>query len=338
MRGKGGQFTVTFSGVRYQVSGSGVSGEGYAGDLLEVVQEGDVVPVGEERSEGFALALTDFEGEQAVGPEGGFGLRDEAAVDVESGGAGIEGGGGFVVADLGMELGLIRGRDVGRVADDGVEGFGVGFVVGGEEVGVLEVDAVGYVVEAGVGFSNFEGFGGDVDGGDFGVGEMGGERDGDGSGAGADVGDAEGLVCVDLGHLGKDGLDEVLGLGAGDEDGWRDVEGEAVELLLAGDVLDGFVVEAAGDGCFVARGLFGGEGAFRVGEERRFCDVEGVEEEELGVAVGVGLEVLAAGERLRGSGEGLAERHGLARCAKCGVFRINKMSGDVGEERAFHTR
>ena len=33
----------------------------------------------------------------------------------------------------------------------------------------------------------------------------------------------------------------MLGLGAGDEDGGGDVEGEAVELLLAGDVLDGFV-------------------------------------------------------------------------------------------------
>ncbi len=49
----------------------------------------------------------------------------------------------------------------------------------------------------------------------------------------------------------EDGFDEVLGLGAGDEDGGGDVEGEAVELLLAGDVLDGFVVQAAGDASFV---------------------------------------------------------------------------------------
>jgi hypothetical protein len=57
----------------------------------------------------------------------------------------------------------------------------------------------------------------------------------------------------------------VLGFGAGDEDGWGDVEEQAVELLLAGDVLDGFVDEAAGDERFVGGGLLGGEGAVGVG-------------------------------------------------------------------------
>ena len=39
----------------------------------------------------------------------------------------------------------------------------------------------------------------------------------------------------------------MLGLGARDEDGRGDVETEAVELLLASDVLDGLVAQAAGD-------------------------------------------------------------------------------------------
>jgi hypothetical protein len=52
-------------------------------------------------------------------------------------------------------------------------------------------------------------------------------------------------------EFGEDGFDEMLGLGAGDEDGGGDVEGEAVELLLAGDVLDGLVGEAAADEGFV---------------------------------------------------------------------------------------
>ena len=69
-------------------------GEGDAGDLLEVVDEADVVPVGEEGGDGVALAVADFEGEQAVGFERGVGLGDEAAVDVEAVGAGEEGGGG----------------------------------------------------------------------------------------------------------------------------------------------------------------------------------------------------------------------------------------------------
>ena len=46
-------------------------------------------------------------------------------------------------------------------------------------------------------------------------------------------------------EFGEDGFDEVFGFGAGNEDGGGDVEREAVELLLAGDVLDGFVGEAA---------------------------------------------------------------------------------------------
>ena len=64
--------------------GMGLSGEGDAGDVLEVVDEGDVVPVDEQSCEGLPLAVADFEGEEAVGFEGGVGLGDEAAVDVEA--------------------------------------------------------------------------------------------------------------------------------------------------------------------------------------------------------------------------------------------------------------
>ena len=76
----------------------------------------------EEGADGFALAVADFEGEEAAGGEGGVGLGDEAGVDVEAGGAGEERGGGFVVADLGVEGFAVGGGDVGWVADDGVEG------------------------------------------------------------------------------------------------------------------------------------------------------------------------------------------------------------------------
>src|ERR1019366_7828574 len=64
------------------------------------------------------LAVTDFEGEEAVGFEGGVGLGDEAAVDVEAGGAGEEGDGGFVVADLGVEGRAVGGGDIGGGGDD----------------------------------------------------------------------------------------------------------------------------------------------------------------------------------------------------------------------------
>ena len=74
----------------------------------------------------------------------------------------------------------------------------------------------------------------------------------------------------------QDGFDEELGLGARDQDGRGDAELEAVELLLAGDVLDGLAGSAAVDGAVVG-GLLGlGERAVRLGEERGAREVERV--------------------------------------------------------------
>lgn len=292
--------------------GSG-SGEDDAGDLLEVEEELDVLPGGEQIGEIGALAVADFEGEEASGLEGCVGLGDEAAVDVQAGGAGEESGVRLVVKDLRVEVCGVGFGDVGGVADDGVEGFGgvgCGFGVreGGKEVRPEEVDAVGQMVLTGVGLGDVEGFGGDVEGGDAGLREVGGEGEGEGSGAGAYVGDAQGLGGEGL-EVGEDGFDEVLGFGTGDKDGGRDAEIEAVELLVAGDVLDGLAAEAAGDGGFVGGLVGGGEFAVRMGEEGGSGDVEDVEEEELGVATGLGEEVGVAGELGGGSGEGLAESH-----------------------------
>jgi len=106
------------------------------------------------------------------------------------------------------------------------------------------------------------------------------------------------------GSPGEDGFDEVFGFGAGDEDVWGDAEGEAVELLLAGEVLEGFVGGAAGDelleGCELGWGEFG----FGVGEEVGAGLVEDVGEEEFGVAAGV-----RRGQGGGGCGEGFAEGH-----------------------------
>ena len=99
----------------------------------------------------------------------------------------------------------------------------------------------------------------------------------------------------------------MLGFGAGDEDGGSDVEGERVKLLLAGDVLDGFVGEAAGDEGFVGGGLVAGEGAVGVGVESGAGEAGSVKEEDEGVAVGVGAEVGGRVELCGGVGECGAE-------------------------------
>jgi len=79
-----------------------------------------------------------------------------------------------VIANLGMKGGSVRFGDVGRVADDGVEGARCC----SEEVGAEESDLVGNLVRLGVSPGDFDGIGGDVHRGDFGVGELEGQGDG----------------------------------------------------------------------------------------------------------------------------------------------------------------
>jgi len=157
------------------------------------------------------------------------------------------------------------------------------------------------------------------------VGQVVGECDGDGSRTGADVEYSERRFVVEFA---EDCFDEVFRLWAGDEDGWGDVEGEAVELLLAGDVLDGLVDEAAGDCGFVG-GLFGGgESAAGIGVKLGACDVERVQEQDERVAGGVGAEVGGRVELGGGAGEGFAE--GVVSCQWSVLrFRITAVSGQL---------
>jgi hypothetical protein len=199
-----------------------------------------------------------------------------------------------------------------------------------EEIGFEEADAVGEVVTGGIGGGDFEGRGGDVGCGDVGVGEVVGEGDGDGSGAGADVEDTEWCGGIEFG---QDGFDEVFGFGAGDEDGGGDVEGERVELLFAGDVLDGFVDEAAANKGFVGGGLLGVEWEVGVGVVGGAGEAGGVEEKDERVAGSVGAEVGGRVELGSGAGEGGAEGGGSCQfsvlSSKCGNPRP-KGSGRLG--------
>ena len=97
--------------------------EGDARDLLEIVDEIDVAPGFEKRCDGVLLAMTDLEGQQAMGFECVLGQGYEAIVDVEAGFTREQSAGGFVVANLRMEGIAVLLSDIGRVTDDGVEGF-----------------------------------------------------------------------------------------------------------------------------------------------------------------------------------------------------------------------
>jgi len=113
------------------------------------------VPACEKFEHGVALAEAELEGEETVGAEGGLGLRDETAVDLEAVGAGEEGDVGLVVDDFGGERWGVGGGDVGWVGDDDVEGRGGG--QGSEQVGLEEAE--GEVEAGGVGAGYGEGGG-----------------------------------------------------------------------------------------------------------------------------------------------------------------------------------
>ncbi len=288
---------------------SGFGGQGYAGDFGVVVEEGEVLPgaVGglvEEGAEGFELAKAKFKGEQASGFEGGVGGGNEPAVDVEAMGAGEESGVGFVVKHFFGHGGGFVERNVRGIGDDDVEGC-EGLEHGrGKEVGLEEGDAVGEAEAGGVLLGDGERGGVEIGCSEAGGGEFGGEGERDGAGAGTDV-ENVGLAvgCAGGGLCGdpvEDGLYEELGFGAGDESVAGDAEVEAVELLLAGEVLDGLLGDAAGDEGAV--GLMYVRGEFGVG----VSDEPGaVAEEEMGEQ-SLGLATIDGGG---GFGEGFAEGH-----------------------------
>jgi hypothetical protein len=87
----------------------------------------------------------------------------------------------------------------------------------------------------------------------------------------------------------------VLGFRAGDEDVGGDAQGEREEFLFAEDVLDGLVLGAPIEPPFELGLLGGGWLGVGVGEEPGAVALEGAQEEEFGVAAGVGVVAEAGG-------------------------------------------
>lgn len=120
---------------------------------------------------------------------------------------------------------------------------------------------------------HFKRLGGEVDGGDLGQGKMSGQSQRDGSCPCANV---ENTYSPVGGQSLKNCLDQVLGLRPRNERGRGDFELEAEELLLAGNVLDRLVVEAAADGRLIKFKLLLGEQARRVGKQGSAIQFENV--------------------------------------------------------------
>jgi hypothetical protein len=163
----------------------------------------------------------------------------------------------------------------------------------GEEIALEEADARVDAEAAGVVAGDGEGRGRDVDGSDVGVLEDGGESNGDGTGTSAYVGNAEVRASFGLG-IGlsvrpvEDGFDEVLGLGARNEDVGGDAEGEAEELLRSGEMLERFLLSAAGDDGAEGVEVKCGKVVVGMGEQPGTVSMEDVREQGFGVAAGDG--------------------------------------------------
>ena len=113
-----------------------------------------------------------------------------------------------------------------------------------------------------------------------------------------------------MGHrvveVGQDGFYEGFGLGARDQDGGRYLEGEAVKLLRAEDVLNGLEAEAALDQALDGGELLAGEGALGVGDEGGAVEAERVHKQHGRVGDGGGPQVGVRGELAGGAGEGFS--------------------------------
>ena len=152
---------------------------------------------------------------------------------------------------------------------------------------------------------------------DFSVGKFLGQGQGNTAGACADVGDAKsdfgpwpsdrrqwnsrrGLRSAVCGLQFEHGFDDVLGLGARDQHGWRDYEVHAPEFLMSRDVLCGNAASALGKSGIIAAGLFGGEFALGMSVQVGAVAVEGEHEEQFGIyAWGRNLIFGQAGDGVR---------------------------------------
>lgn len=131
----------------------------------------------------------DLEYQPTAGTEGVVGLRDEAFDDLETSRPSEDGLFRLEFANLELDLIFFRFADVGRVGDDEIELF---WRQASKEIGLVKADLRCEGVTSGVGPRDLQGFGGDVGGVDFRIGQFFCQGESDCAGAGADVGNAEG--------------------------------------------------------------------------------------------------------------------------------------------------
>ena len=278
-----------------------LSRECYPGDLLEIVEEQHLQPICEEMYKRLLLSVTDLEREQSARFKCSVSLGDQPTVDFESGIAGKKGDGWFEIAYLGMKVGTVARGDIRWVAYDGIEASGQAFLrQASKEVGQNKMHTLFQMMIGSILPGHLERLGGEVDRRDSGLRQMGCKCQRNGSGSCADVEDMDRLVVR---QPPKDSFNEMLCLRTGNQCGRGDIEGQAEELLLAGDVLDGFVTEPPRDGTLVERDLSRLEHAVRMRQQGSPIHPKDVQKQELRIAIGLVAKVEAGGELVGGESQ-----------------------------------
>lgn len=249
--------------------------------LSVVLEDFDLEKAGgfHQGGDGGALGVADFQEEMASGLEVFSSVRDEAADQNEAVIAGEEGQARLEVENFVGKIRAFPFPDVGGVADDDLEIVPLR-AESLEEVGEEEVDPAVEVVSGGVGGGDLKGIGADVGGRDLKVGPLGGQCEGNGPGAGANVETSARGVCVEAG---EGGADEGFGIRSGDQHPGVDGEVEGPELPKAEDVGDRFAGGAALHQSAVVSEFVADEGAIEVGVELDALEGEDVGEEIFGV-------------------------------------------------------
>ncbi len=202
--------------------------------------------------------MAELENEKAAGFYVASSFGDEPAIEFVAFFAAEKRDGWFVLADFDWKAECLFAADVGRVGNYKIkENWRVRsgeWGESGEEVGLERSDAVSEAEAVGIALGDSEGVGGDVDGIDLCGGEFLGKGDRDAARARADVHDRD-IIAGELGwSAGADftngetvesDLDQMFGFGAGNEDVGSDLEVEAPEFLVAGEVLRGLSPDTA---------------------------------------------------------------------------------------------
>jgi hypothetical protein len=187
----------------------------------------------------FLLAITNFKQEKSAGNEGGKCGWNEAAIDCKAIGACEESLRGLKVAHFNRKrIAVVLGH-IRRVGEDQLELLvkdGREKVAGEQANSIIDRGAMG------IDTSDLQRRDRDIDRGDFSIGQVMCQGDGNGTGAGTNVDDARPWKNCSVSER---RLNQVFGLWPGVENVGVHFESEAIKFCLAGDVLNGLTAQAA---------------------------------------------------------------------------------------------